>query len=249
MKAVVTGASSGIGKSMVKYLGSLGYEVIGISKDEDRLIELKKEFSFVTKTITKDLSIEQNLYDIYEDLKNEDIDIFVNNAGFGTVGTFDETSLETEVGMMKVNVMATHILFKLFLKDMVKKNKGAILNVSSISGFCPGPNMATYFATKAYVYRLTQSVWLELKDKKSAVKVSVLCPSPTTTRFDEVANVKYEMKYLTSDFVAKEGIDGLLKGKWVTTPGMTGKGVKIISKILPDKLVGKIIGSYPEKRS
>ena len=248
MKALVTGASSGIGKEITLELARRGYEIIAVSKDEERLETLKKEVPQVIECISMDLSKEENCFNLYEQVKEYDIEVLVNNAGFGTVGEFVNTDLKWELSMIDTNCKAVHILFKLFLKDMVAKNKGYILNVASIAGFAPGPNMATYFATKSYVYRLTQSVWQELKWNKSDVKVCVLCPSPTHTNFDEVANVKFNMNYLKSSYVAKSGIDAMFKGKWCITPGFLGKGAKVISKILPDRIVGKIMGSVPKKR-
>lgn len=248
MKALITGASSGIGKGILIELGKRGYEVIAVAKDSKKLEALKKEYSFVKKTISMDLSNKENCFKLYEMTKEDDIDILVNNAGFGTVGKFSETDLEVEMSMLNTNCMALHILFKLYLKDMVNKNYGRILNVSSIAGFSPGPNMAAYFACKSYVYRLSESVYQELKWMKSNVTVTVLCPSPTHTNFDKVANTKFRMNYLTCEYVAKKAVKAMLKGKYSVTPGMSGKGAKLISKILPDRLVGKIVGKIPTKR-
>lgn len=248
MKALITGASSGIGKDMAIYLMEKGYEIIAVGKDEEKLKLLQQEYPKVTRYIVKDLSIEQNCYDLYEETKQEDLDIVINNAGFGSVGRFVDEPIDRAIVMAKVNSIAVHILFSLYLSDMVKKDRGNILNVSSISGFMPGPNMASYFATKAYTYRLTQGVQQELKEMKSKVKVSVVCPSPTHTSFDEVANLKFKMPYMTSKFVARKAIDGMLKGKRVITPGFYATGTKIFAKIFPDRLVGKVVGTIPMKR-
>lgn len=248
MKAIVTGASSGIGKDITLELVRRGYEIIAVSKEQDKLDELKKEVPQVVQCIAMDLSNRENCFKLYDMLKDEDIDILVNNAGFGTVGKFVETNLDFETQMIDTNCVAVHILMKLFLKDMVKKNKGRILNVSSIAAFSPGANMATYFATKSYVYRLTQSVWQELKWMKSKVTVTVLCPSPTRTNFLDVANVKFSMNYLTSAYVAKCGVKAMLKGKWCVTPGISGKFTKVAAKLIPDKLMGKIVGRVPSKK-
>ena len=249
MKALVTGASSGIGKDISYELAKRGYEIIAVAREEDKLKELKENIPAVIKCISMDLSIKENCYKLYEMTKDDDIDILVNNAGFGTVGSFITTDLDWELSMLNTNCMALHILFKLFLKDMVKKNKGKILNVASIASFSPGPNMAAYFATKSYVYRLTQSVYQELKWMKSKVTVTVLCPSPTRTSFDKTANVKFKMNYLTSKQVAKAGIKAMFEGKYTVTPGITGKIDKFFAKILPDKIMGKIVGRVPQQRS
>ena len=219
MIALVTGASSGIGKDITYELIKRGYEVIAVAREQDKLDELKSKLYQVIECIAMDLSIRENCFKLYEMTKKYDIDILVNNAGFGTIGNFTETDLAKELGMIDTNCIALHILFKLYLKDMVKKNKGYILNVASIASFSPGPNMATYFATKSYVYRLTQSVYQELKWKKSKVKDTALCPSPTRTAFDKTANVlalfslaffSITLATLTSSARYTTGTDGLI---------------------------------------
>ena len=124
MKALITGAGSGLGKDMAIYLMKKGYEIIAVGKEEDKLKELKENYPKVIKYIAMDLTIEENCYKLYEETKNEDIDILINNAGFGYVGKFIDEPIERAINMTKLNSIAVHILFSLFLKDMVKKNKG-----------------------------------------------------------------------------------------------------------------------------
>ena len=142
--------------------------------------------------------------------------------------------------MIDTNIKATHILTKLFLKDMIEKDKGRILNVSSIAGFMPGPLMATYYSTKNYVLRLTQSIKEELNKSKSNVKISVLCPGPVNTNFNNVANVRFALKGLSSEYVAKYAIDKMLKNKTVIVVGWKIKVARLLSKISPDTIVAKI---------
>ena len=158
MKALITGASSGIGKDMAKILANKGYELVLVARDEKKLREVKEELSTITKveTISKDLSDEDNCKEIYKEVT--DIDLLINNAGFGDCGNFTKTSLEKEISMIKTNIIAYHILTKLYLIDMKAKNKGKILNVASIAGFMPGPLMATYYATKNYVVKLSEAI-------------------------------------------------------------------------------------------
>lgn len=241
MKAVVTGASSGIGRDMTRYLVDLGYEVFAVARDVQKLEELSHELGERVKIITADLSKKDNCLEVYNTLKGEKIDFLVNNAGFGIFGNFTETDLEREVNLINTNITAVHILTKLFLKDMVKENKGKILNVASIAGTTPGPLMAAYYSSKAYVLRLTQSISEELKKQKSNVTVSVLCPGPVATNFNDVANVKFSIKPLTSQYVAKYAIDKTLKGKLVIIPGFKIKILKVLSKIAPDNLAMKIV--------
>ena len=165
MKALVTGASSGIGRDMAKELAKRGYNLILVARDEQKLKEVSEEIKNIykveAKVIQKDLSIKQNCIDLYNEVKSEDIDILINNAGFGVHGNFVETNFEKEIKMLETNVMAVHILMKLFLQDMVKRNSGQILNVSSMAAFSPGPLMAGYYSSKAYVYRLSECVKTE----------------------------------------------------------------------------------------
>ncbi len=240
-KALVTGATSGIGRDVTRYLASLNYEVYAVGRNIEKLEELQNELGKNVKTIKMDISSKENCIALYEEIKDKNIDLLVNNAGFGVFGNFTETDLEKEVNLINTNITAVHVLTKLFLKDMVKNNKGRILNVASIAGFAPGPLMAAYYSSKAYVLRLTESIYEELKKQKSNVTISVLCPGPVATNFNNVANVKFSIKALSSEYVAKYAIDKTLKGKLVIVPGMKIKILRILSKLSPDKLTMKII--------
>ena len=167
--ALVTGASSGIGRDMARDLAKRGYNLILVSRDEQRLEKLKKEFDVEVTTIAMDLSNSENCKNLHKEVKEKfgNIDILINNAGFGEFGFFTETNLEKEINLINTNITAVHILTKLFLKDMQQVNSGNILNVSSISGFLPGPLMAAYYSSKSYVLRLSQSIREELKKQKS----------------------------------------------------------------------------------
>ena len=248
MKALVTGASSGIGRDMARYLASLGYTVYAVGRDERKLSDLKNELGEKIQVIIKDLSVKENAISLYEELKMENIDLVVNNAGFGVFGEFADTDLEREISLINTNITAVHILTKLFLKDMLRENKGKILNVASIAGFAPGPLMGAYYASKAYVLRLTESVYEELKKKKSDVTISTLCPGPVDTNFNNVANVKFSIKALPSEYVAKYGIDKALKGKLIIVPGIIPKLCRFFSKITPDNLSMKVVYANQTKK-
>ena len=166
MKALVTGASSGIGKEISKYLIELGYDLYVVSNDE-KIKELYNNSKTTLMPIVLDLTSEDNCYKLYEKLKKENIDVVINNAGFGLAGNFTETSLENELKMIDLNIKAYHILTKLFLKDFVMRDKGRLLNVASMAGFMPGPYMDTYYATKAYVLNLSLGIYEELKRSNS----------------------------------------------------------------------------------
>ncbi len=248
MKALITGASSGIGYSMSKYLSSLGYDIVAVARNEQRLCNLKKEVKTDIKIISTDLSRIDNCKRLYKIASREDIDILINNAGFGLIGNFNKTSLNTELQMINTNIVSVHILTKLFLKDMVRKNRGYILNVASIAGFMAGPMMATYYSSKAYVLRLSEAIAKELKKQKSNVSISVLCPGPVNTGFNQRANVKFDLKSLDSDYVAKYAIDKMLDKKLVILPGIKAKLVAVSSKLVPDSLVAEVAYHIQHKK-
>lgn len=235
MKALVTGASSGIGRDIAKELSKKGYELILVARNKEKLEETQKELVTNSKIICMDLSNNENCIKLKE--LTGDVDVLVNNAGFGDFGSFEETDLNKELDMIKTNIMAMHILTKIYLKDMKKKDKGYILNVASIAGFLPGPLMSTYYATKAYVVRLTESIREELRRSKSNVKISILCPGPVKTNFNNVANVKFSIPSQSSEYVAKKAVEGMFKNKLIIIPGIKIKMVKFFSKIVPDKIL------------
>jgi len=198
--------------------------------------ELEKTGSMLKTSfdiIEMDLSNEDNCKKLYEMLKGEDIDVLINNAGFGMFGEFINTDLDRELSLIDTNIKAVHILTKLFLKEMVSKNKGYILNVSSAASFSPGPLMATYYASKSYVQRLSLAINKELKKKNSNVFVSTLCPGPVDTNFNDVANVRFSVKPLSSNYVARYALKKLFKKKKIIIPGFLIKMTYILSKIAP----------------
>ncbi len=245
MKALITGASSGIGKDMSLYLLSLGYDLFVVSKDKKNLEEIYKKYDNV-KVISLDLTKHDNCLKLYNDLKKENIDLLINNAGFGDAGKFYETSLEKELNMIDLNIKAYHILTKLFLKDFVERDYGRILNVSSMAGFMPGPNMATYYATKNYVTSLSLAIYEELKKEKSNVKISIFTPGPVNTNFNNVADVKFNIKYISSKYAAKYAIDNMFKDKLIIVPENM-KLNKILTKVIPVKLILDINSTIQER--
>ena len=248
MKALVTGASSGIGKDMAKYLDELGYEVILVARNEDKLNEVASSLKNDCKVLVADLSKEEECYALYEETKDEHIDLLVNNAGFGVFGNFVETPLETEIDMIRVNDIAPHILTKLFLRDFVARDSGNILNVCSSAAFYSGPLMATYYATKGYIYKLSQAIYEELRKKKSNVHITSLCPGPIATNFQTVADVKFNMKPLKSEYVAKKAIDGTLKNKRQIILGNSMKVTRFFSRFIPDRVMLKIAYKAQSKK-
>ncbi len=239
MKALITGASSGIGKEMAKYLANLKYELILVGKNKEKLEEFQKTLKVPSKVIVADLSDVTKVKEVYIMTKNENIDILINNAGFGLFGKFYETDLNQEMEMINTNVIAVHLLTKLYLRDMQKRNSGYILNVASSAAFGPGPLMATYYATKAYVNNLTEAINEELKREKSNVFVCSLCPGPVDTNFNNVAKVKFSVKPLTSEEVAHYAIDMMFKKKVVIIPSFKMKLVLFGRRFVSRKFIRK----------
>jgi short-subunit dehydrogenase len=249
MKALVTGASSGIGKDIAIYLSELGYDIILVSRDKEALDRVSKSIKTKTKVIDMDLSNIDNCKKLYEMTKKYNIDILINDAGFGLFGKFNDMDLDKELNMIDLNIKALHTLTKLFLKDMKDKNHGYILNVASSASFLPGPLMTTYYATKAYVLRLTEAIYEELKVDKSSVVVSCLCPGPVKTNFNKVANVKSDLKSLTSRYVSKYAIDKMFKKKLIIIPGLYIKLSYIFSRFIPTKLLLKVAYHIQRKKA
>lgn len=237
MKAIITGGSSGIGRDMAYYLSNKGYDLILVGKNKDKLNEVKKKIKTDVKIYDMDLSIIENVYKFYEIVKNEDIDILINNAGFGLFGNFIDTNLNRELEMINLNIIALHVLTKLFLIDFVKKDKGRILNVASSAGFMAGPKLSTYYSTKNYVLKQSLAIYEELKQMKSNVKISILCPGPVDTNFNKVAGGSFNTKSATSEYVAQYAINKMFKNKLVIIPTLRMKLAIFATRFIPTKLL------------
>ena len=239
MVALITGASSGIGRDISKTLSNLGYDLIVVARRKDLLLKLQEEVNTKVEIIELDLSKEENVYKLYEKTKGR-VDFLINNAGFGLFGMTYKTDLDTELKMIDVNVKCVHILTKLFLQEFVKKDKGRILNVASSAGFMAGPRLNTYYATKNYVLKFTMAIYEELRQMKSNVHISALCPGPVNTEFNRVAKGKFELKGLSSEYVAKYAIKKSLKNKLLIIPGTTMKIGVFMIRFVPYKLLLRI---------
>lgn len=236
MKALVTGASSGIGKEIAYYLASLGIDLIIVARNKENLEKIKKDVNVNVKIITMDLITRDNIFKLYDMVKKDDIDILINNAGFGLFGTFDETDLDREMEMIDLNVTTYHILTKLFLIDFLKKDSGYILNVCSSAGFMAGPRLSTYYATKNYITKLTLAINEELRQKKSNVSISALCPGPVNTNFNKVAHGEFAINEISPKYVAKLGIDKMFKKKMLIVPTFKMKLTLFLTRFAPLRL-------------
>ena len=249
MRVLITGASSGIGLDMARTFGKKGYDLVLVARDENKLNKVKEELEknkIKVETVIMDLSKEDNCIKLHKEIRN--VDILINNAGFGDCGDFSKTDLNKEMNMINTNIKAYHILTKLYLIDMKKKNSGKILNVASIAGFMPGPLMATYYATKAYVVRLSEAIREELKKDKSNVQISILCPGPVDTNFNKVANVKFNLKEANSQDIANYAIKMLEQGKFYIIPGIGVKFAKFGVRLLPTILISKMTYKVQQRK-
>ena len=250
MKALITGASSGIGLDMARYLATKKCELILVSRNKEKLEEIQEQLPTKVTIIVADLSNEQKVKELYVLAKKENIDILINNAGLGDFGYLTDTDINKDLELINTNIKAVHILTKYFARDMESRNTDSyILNVASSAAFQPGPLMSTYYATKSYVYQLSEALYYEEKKKKTKVHVSVLCPGPVETNFNNVAGVKFSVKPLKSTYVARYAIDQMFKNKMLIIPGFKMKCAKFFSRFASDKSLLKTVYKIQKKKA
>ena len=250
MKTVlITGATSGIGREFAQRFASKGYRLILTGRRSERLKEMKESLGENCRIIVADLSDEGQCRKLLEEIADERVDVFINNAGFGTAGSFLETDLDKEISMVKVNDIAMHILFKGILKRMNSRDKGTILNVASSAGLFPGgPFMAAYYASKAYVVSLTKAVAVELKEQGSRVYVCCLCPGPVDTEFNDNADVKFALKGITPQQCVEECLCGMKARKTVIAPTIKMKLAVSLQSLVPDGVLLRIVAHQQKKK-
>lgn len=256
---LITGASLGIGYELTKIFAKNGYNLVLVSRNEKRLNEiaeqLKKEYKIKVNVVVSDLANPNAPAEIFKKVKEESlhIDILVNNAGIGVYGLFTETSFSDEKDSMQINMIALTHLTKFFLKGMVEKGEGKILNVASVASFQPGPLMAVYYATKAYVLSFSEALASELKGK--GVTVTALCPGPVKTGFQERANIKNSkldkspfFNIITPQEVAIAGYNALMKNKRIVIPGFIFKLIPILVRLFPRRVVTEFVKFIQRKK-
>ena len=253
---LITGASSGIGLELAKCFAVDGCRLILIARNRDALEKLAKELQIKNKietiVFTADLSLPETPKRIFENLSAQKIsvDVLVNNAGFGAHGAFLEMSLSWQLEMLQVNIVALTELTGLFLPGMIQRKRGGILNVSSVAGFLPGPGMAVYYATKAFVLSFTEALSEELLD--TGLKVSALCPGPTESNFGNVARGQKVRQMKTSkmsaEVVAQYGHRAFRNGKVIAIPGLQNKLFIFLNRFAPRWIPRKVINFYNRTR-
>lgn len=247
MKALITGATSGIGRCIAENLSKKGWELILTGRNEDMLKKLQKKLGR-TEIITADLSDENDVFRVYDFCRDRKINLLVNNAGYGIFGRFDETDLANELAMINVNIKAVHILTKLFLRDFRKRNHGRILNVASSAGFLTGPLLSSYYASKNYVVRLSFAIAEELRREKSAVTITVLCPGPVDTNFNNRAGVTFSMKPVSPEYVADYALKKTFAGQLIAIPEITVRAGVFASRFVPHRLLSMLTYSIQERK-
>ncbi len=255
--ALITGASYGIGYELTRIFAADRYDLVLVARDDERLNQVKSEVEglhgVTARVIAADLSRPEAPDVIFRELERDAVcvDVLVNNAGFGGFGRFTGTALENEIEMLQVNVAALTHLTKLFLRGMVTRGRGRVLNVASVAGFLPGPLHAVYHASKAYVLSFSEAISRELDGTE--VTVTALCPGPTKTDFFVRAGAKRTNRYrglfvMDTAFVAQVGYRGMLAGKTVVIPGLWNKLVAFSARLLPRRAATWIVRAMQSGR-
>lgn len=249
MKALVTGASGGIGREIAKVLAERGCELVLCARDKAALEKVASELAVPARVLALDLSREENCRALYEATKDDGIDILVNNAGFGIYGRFWEAPLDTQLNLIDLNVRAVHTLMFLFLKDFRARGSGYVLNVSSAAGFFPGPLMAAYYASKNYVTALSRAVAEELRRERSKIRISVLCPGPVKTGFNARAGVRFNLKSASARQTALDAVNGMFAGKLLIVPEFLFRALVFLARFLPRWLVVRIVFHVQDRKA
>jgi len=253
--AVITGASSGIGKAFAISLAKRGYSLILIARREDKLKEVQHivekilPSSAICITLKKDVTKESDCMEIMEYLCDQKVSVFINNAGFGDCSYFLDGEINKELEMIDVNVKAVHLLTKLVLEKFRKQHGGYLLNVASSAGLLPaGPYMATYYATKAYVTSMTRAIARELQEHNSHVYIGCLCPGPVDTEFNQKANVAFSLPGISATECAEYALKEMKLRKVVIIPTFRMKAAVTLQKLLPQDIVIKLTSMQQKKK-
>lgn len=239
MKAVITGAGRGIGREIAIILSEMGYDVVLVSRSFDELYSLSSDVKTKSYVEAIDLSLPENATEIFS--RHSDAEVIVNCAGVGVFGEFDKTDLSRELQMINLNVTALHVLTKLYYKEFIKRGKGYILNVSSSAAFFVGPLYSSYYATKAYVHRLTRAISFESRKNKYGVNVTLFCPGPVNTTFGMSDKIKSGLGAVLPKIAAERAIDALFKGREVAYSDFKTRLLVYMSKLIPEWILTKIV--------
>ncbi|WP_242622712.1 SDR family NAD(P)-dependent oxidoreductase [Lachnoclostridium sp. Marseille-P6806] len=251
--AVITGASSGIGRELARRLAAEGWPLVLCARREEALralaVELEKSCGVHCGMVAADLGTEEGTETLLRALEERELGVFVNCAGFGLAGSFAETELSRELEMLDVNVRAVLVLTKHVLRRMKAQGHGCLLNVASSAGLLPaGPFLSAYYASKAYAASLTQAIHEELREEKSPVRVSCLCPGPVDTEFNAVANVRFALPGITAAYCADCALRGLARGQAVIVPSLRMKLAVAGARFVPRGLLVRLTAGQQRKK-
>lgn len=249
MKAIVTGASGGLGAMIARELANRGCELILIARRQKETEALAQSLPVKTTVLSLDLCKEADCFALHESTKGDNVDLLVNNAGGGVFGAFSDTDLSKELAMLDLNIRALHILTKLFLQDFTARGHGIILNVASVAAFAPGPLLSAYYASKSYVLRLDEAIATELRYANSDVSICTLCPGPIATDFNKNAGVLPSKHGADAKKIAAYAVKHTLKGKSrVLLPGWSVKLGAFATWLLPTRLTQRFLYSFQQKK-
>lgn len=247
---LITGASSGIGLELAKLFSKDGYNLILVARSENKLEEIAKnlikKYNINVHIIKEDLSKRESVKDLFLKVQQLGIRVttLVNNAGAGYCGLFHEIDIDKDEKMIGLNIEAITYLTKLFSKEMIKLKKGSILNVASTGSYEPGPYIAVYYASKAYVLSFSQALENELKPY--GIKVCTLCPGATKTGFSKNAGKKDIKTAMSAEKTAEIAYRGFMKNKSVIIPGFFNKIAVLFCKLLPGKISAVVVRRIQE---
>ena len=254
---MITGASSGIGLELAKCFAADRSDLVLVARNrailEDLAAELRRDCGVEVHVITADLAQAETPQKLSEELKGRGIavDVLVNNAGFGLHGSFTELPLGRQLEMVQVNVAALVALTGWLLPDMVERRRGGILNVGSVAGFLPGPNMAVYYATKAFVQSFSEA--LAEEQRGTGVTVTALCPGPTETNFSRTARShrvrETQAKKMSAAAVAAAGHRDFRQGKVISIPGVSNKFIVSVPRLFPRSTMRRLVGKYNQLKT
>lgn len=256
--ALITGASGGIGLELARLCAKGGHDLILVARNQAKLEEVAKYLSGMyqirAEVIAADLADSEAPHAIMQEIESRglSVDVLVNNAGFGDWGLFGRADLDRQLAMIQVNITALTVLTRLVLPGMVSRHRGRILNVASTAGFAPGPLMAVYYASKAYVISFSEAISNELRG--TGITVTALCPGPTRTSFFEQAgmqgsNLATAPHVMAVEPVARAGYRGMMRGAVLVVPGLANKGLIFAIRLGPRWLVRRITRWFQEGRA
>jgi len=256
---LITGASSGIGKALAHEFAADGYDIIGVAQHKDKLesfqIEIKNKYDVEVMTLVKDLAHDGAGREVYDEVKkfNRTINVLVNDAGVGQRGNFVDIPFEKYEEIIHLNILALTHLTRLYLKEMVGRDEGKILQLGSVAGFQPGPLLAVYHATKAYVVSLSEAIATELEDMGSKVTITCLCPGPTDTNFFSRADMENtnvvhhkDKLMITPEKAAQGGYKALMDGERIFIPGASNKIMTFSRRVMPKSVQARMQKKFYE---